>query len=172
MTTARSPRKRLQAWPDLRVGWGFDTHRLVRGRPLILAGVRLPHTHGLKGHSDADVAAHAVIDALLGAAGEGDIGLAFPDTDPRWKGADSLKLLAQVAQRLAKRFQLQHLDLTLWAESPRIGPFRQRMRLKLARALGLPIERVNLKAKTNEKMGFVGRKEGLAACAVATLIRR
>jgi 2-C-methyl-D-erythritol 2,4-cyclodiphosphate synthase len=152
------------------VGLGYDSHRFAKGRPLVLGGVRVPFAKGLAGHSDADVVLHAVIDALLGAAGMGDIGTFYPDSDPRWKGADSLKLLGDVYRRLSPRFGVANVDVTLLAEAPRLGPYKNRMRAKMARTLHLPVDRVNVKAKTNEGMGFVGRQEGLAALAVCGLI--
>ena len=155
--------------PVARVGLGYDSHRFKKGRPLILGGVTVPHDRGLDGHSDADVVLHAVIDAVLGAAGLGDIGTFFPDSDPRWKGADSLKLLENTRARLGRR-RVVHVDVTLLAEAPRIGPYKNRMRTKIARALRVPLEGVSVKAKTNEGMGFVGRREGLAALAVAGVV--
>jgi 2-C-methyl-D-erythritol 2,4-cyclodiphosphate synthase len=155
-----------------KVGFGYDSHRLVKGRPLILGGVRIPFEKGLAGHSDADVVLHAVIDALIGAAGAGDIGTFYPDTDPRWKGADSLTLLEDTRARLSRRFSVCHVDVTLLAQEPRIGPYKNRMRSKIARALNVSVDCVNVKAKTNEGMGFVGRREGLAALAVCALDAR
>jgi 2-C-methyl-D-erythritol 2,4-cyclodiphosphate synthase len=151
------------------VGLGYDSHRLVKGRPLVLGGVKIPFEKGLLGHSDADVVIHAVIDALLGAAGMGDIGTFYPDSDPRWKGADSLRLLDDTQKRLSRRFVVDNVDVTLLAEAPRIGPYKNRMRAKIARVLRISVDRVNVKAKTNEGMGFVGRREGLAALAVCSL---
>lgn len=158
--------------PPLVVGLGYDSHRFAKGRRLVLGGVEIPFEKGLQGHSDADVLLHAVIDALLGAAGLGDIGTLFPDSDPRWRGADSLKLLQAAVKFMGRRFRPVHVDATLLAEAPRIGPYRQRMRARIARAAGLPVENVSVKAKTNEGMGFVGRREGLAALAVASVERR
>jgi 2-C-methyl-D-erythritol 2,4-cyclodiphosphate synthase len=137
-----------------------------------LGGVKVPFDKGLKGHSDGDAAAHAVIDALLGAAALGDIGTLFPDSDARYKGADSLRLLQEARRRLGARFQIQNIDVTLFAEAPRLGPYKQRMRVKLAHALKVPVDRVSVKAKTNEGMGFIGRREGLAAVAVAAVKKR
>ena len=151
-------------------GIGWDSHRLVEGRPLVLGGVRLEHERGLDGWSDADVLAHAVIDALLGAAGLGDIGEQFPDTDPRYRGADSLELLGSVVPLLGAR-KVVHVDATVLMERPRLGPHREAMRANLAGALGVLVERVNVKASTGEGMGFVGRGEGVAALAVVTLGR-
>lgn len=153
-----------------RSGIGWDSHRLVAGRPLILGGVTIPAELGLDGHSDADVLTHAVIDALLGAAGLGDIGQHFPDTDERWKDADSLELLAAVMVVIAERgLRPVHVDTTLLMERPKVGPHREAIRLALAGALGVDVDAVNLKATTGEGIGFVGRMEGVAALAVATL---
>jgi len=153
-----------------RTGLGWDSHRLVEGRPLILGGVELEHDRGLDGHSDADVLTHAVIDALLGAAGLDDIGTHFPDTDERWRGADSIALLTEVAGLLAAAgFAVVNVDATVCLERPKVGPRRADMRARLATALGLDPARVNVKATTGERMGFVGREEGVSAMAVATL---
>lgn len=138
----------------------------------MLGGVKIPFPKGLAGHSDADVLLHAVIDALLGAAGAGDIGTHFPDGDPRYKGADSLKLLEITGRALARRFAVQNIDATLLAEAPRLGPYKNRIRAKIARALKTSVDRISVKAKTNEGLGFVGRREGLAALAVASLGER
>jgi len=153
-------------------GIGWDSHRLVAGRPLILGGVTIPFERGLHGHSDADVLTHAVIDALLGAAGLGDIGEHFPDTDPRWAGADSLDLLRAVVAQVGERgHAVVHVDATVVMERPKLGPHRGAIRAALAAALGVDGEHVNVKATTGEGMGFVGRGEGVAALAVATLAR-
>jgi len=153
-------------------GIGWDSHRLVSGRPLILGGVTIPSERGLHGHSDADVLAHAVIDALLGAAGLGDIGEHFPDTDARWAGADSLDLLRAVVAQVGMRgLSVAHVDATVVMERPKLGPHKAAIRASLAAALGVEAERVNVKATTGEGMGFVGRGEGVAALAVATLAR-
>jgi 2-C-methyl-D-erythritol 2,4-cyclodiphosphate synthase len=153
-------------------GIGWDSHRLVEGRPLILGGVTIPFERGLAGHSDADVLAHAVIDALLGAAGLGDIGEHFPDTDARWKGADSIVLLRAVVALIADaRHAVAHVDTTVVMERPKLEPHRAEIRASLAAALGVAVERVNVKASTGEGMGFVGRGEGVAALAVVTLAR-
>jgi 2-C-methyl-D-erythritol 2,4-cyclodiphosphate synthase len=153
-------------------GIGWDSHRLVEGRPLILGGVTIPYERGLAGHSDADVLAHAVIDALLGAAGLGDIGEHFPDTDPRWAGADSVDLLRRVVGLVADaRHAIAHVDATVVMERPKLGPHRAEIRASLSGAIGIPVERVNVKASTGEGMGFVGRGEGVAALAVVTLAR-
>ena len=157
----------------IRVGIGYDSHRFVEGRPLVLGGVTIPHTVGLTGHSDADAVAHALIDAILGAAAAGDIGQLFPDTDPRWKDADSMDLLLSAHDLVrARGFSLQQADLTIIAEQPRLGPHLQQMAATLASRLGAGPGTVSLKAKTNEGMGFIGRGEGVAVIAVATLEAR
>jgi 2-C-methyl-D-erythritol 2,4-cyclodiphosphate synthase len=151
-------------------GIGWDSHRLVAGRPLVLGGVTIPHERGLEGHSDADVLAHAVMDALLGAAGLGDIGQHFPDSDERYRDADSMALLREVVALLAERgLRVAHVDTTLLMERPKLGERRAEIRASLAAGLGVEPERVNVKASTGEGMGFVGREEGVAALAVATL---
>jgi 2-C-methyl-D-erythritol 2,4-cyclodiphosphate synthase len=157
-----------------RSGIGYDSHRLVEGRPLILGGVVIEEAQrGLLGHSDGDVLAHAVIDALLGAAGLGDIGQHFPDTDERYAGADSIELLAQVGGFLAEHdWRALHVDATVICEAPKLGPHRDDMRISLAEALSLGARDVNVKFSTNEGMGAIGRGEGIAAFAVATLDRR
>jgi 2-C-methyl-D-erythritol 2,4-cyclodiphosphate synthase len=153
-------------------GIGWDSHRLVAGRPLILGGVTIPHELGLEGHSDADVLAHAVMDALLGAAGLGDIGQHFPDSDERYRDADSMALLREVVAMLAARgLRTAHVDTTLLMEHPKLGERREAIRASLAEGLGVDAEQVNVKASTGEGMGFVGREEGVAALAVATLRR-
>jgi 2-C-methyl-D-erythritol 2,4-cyclodiphosphate synthase len=154
----------------VRTGLGIDTHAFAPGRPLILGGVDIPHEEGLAGHSDADVLTHAVIDALLGAAALGDIGQHFPDTDPRFKDADSLELLRTVVVYLSERgWAIGNVDVTVVLEQPKLTPYRDAIRTSLAAALGLPEDAVNVKATTGERMGFVGRGEGVAAMAVATL---
>ena len=154
----------------MRVGFGFDVHRLVPGRKLILCGVEIPYEYGLLGHSDADVATHALIDALLGAAGLGDIGEHFPDTDERFRGISSLKLLRETMCLLKKRgFSLINADLTLVCERPKLKPYKEAMRETLAKTLEMRPEDINLKAKTTEGLGFTGRKEGIAAYAVALI---
>jgi 2-C-methyl-D-erythritol 2,4-cyclodiphosphate synthase len=151
-------------------GIGYDSHRFAAGRTLLLGGVEVPHERGLDGHSDADVLAHAVIDALLGAAGLGDIGEHFPDTDERFRNADSMQLLATVVKAvIAAGFEVVNVDCTVVMEQPQLGPHRQAIRERLASALALAVERVNVKATTGEGMGFVGRGEGVAALAVASL---
>ena len=151
-----------------RAGIGWDSHRLEGGRPLVLAGVTIPHAaRGLVGWSDADVLTHAVIDALLGAAGLGDIGQHFPDDDPRWRGANSIELLHTVRGMLPG--PVGNVDVTVICEAPKLGPQRDAMRTRLAGALGLEQAAVNVKFTTGEGMGFVGRREGIAALAIATL---
>jgi len=155
----------------IRVGLGYDSHRFKKKRKLILGGVEIPHPRGLDGHSDADAVCHAVIDALLGAAGLGDIGEHFPDSDARFKGTDSLKLLAETRRLLGRRRKIVNVDVTVLAEEPKLGPYKNRIRAKLARVLGISVGEVSVKAKTNEKMGFVGRREGIAVLAVAGVER-
>ena len=151
-------------------GIGWDSHRLAAGRPLILGGVTIPHDSGLQGHSDADVLTHAVIDALLGAAALGDIGQHFPDTDERYRDADSIELLRTVVAMLAERgLRVAHVDTTVVMERPKLAPHRDAIRAALAAALGVEPGQVNVKASTGEGLGFVGREEGVAALAVATL---
>lgn len=152
------------------VGMGYDVHRLVEGRKLILGGVEIPHTRGLEGHSDADVLLHALMDALLGAAGLGDIGHQFPPSDPAYEGADSLQLLVRVVAMLkAEGYQPVNCDMTLLAERPKIGPHVEQMRSRISAVLGIAPRRVGIKATTNERMGFVGEEQGMAACAVALI---
>jgi 2-C-methyl-D-erythritol 2,4-cyclodiphosphate synthase len=153
-----------------RSGIGFDCHRFAVGRPLVLGGVRIEHDRGLAGHSDADVLTHAIIDALLGAAGLGDIGQHFPDTDERYRDADSLELLRTTVSLLTERgFEIVHVDATVAIERPAVGPHRDQIRASLAGALGVAVEHVSVKATRGEGMGFVGREEGAAALAVATV---
>jgi 2-C-methyl-D-erythritol 2,4-cyclodiphosphate synthase len=152
------------------IGLGYDSHRFEAGRPLILGGVRVEHDRGLAGHSDADVLTHAVIDALLGAAGMGDIGGLFPDTDERWRDADSIDLLRRVQDLIVEEgFEIVNVDATVIMERPKLGPYREDMRSRMAQALDIDERRVNVKATTGEGMGFVGREEGVAALAVAAL---
>jgi 2-C-methyl-D-erythritol 2,4-cyclodiphosphate synthase len=151
-------------------GIGWDSHRLSEGRPLILGGVRIEHDRGLAGHSDADVLTHAVIDALLGAAGLGDIGEHFPDTDEAYRGADSLELLRHAVGLISPR-QVVHVDTTVVMERPKLRPYKAQIAETLAAALGVGPDAVSVKASTGEGMGFVGREEGVAALAVATLSR-
>lgn len=156
----------------LRIGHGYDVHRLVEGRRLILGGVEVPHTLGLLGHSDADVLTHAVMDALLGAAGLGDIGRHFPDTDPAYAGADSLKLLDHVVELLeARGWQVGNVDATILAQRPKLAPYLEQMRDNLAARMKVEPEQVNVKATTEEKLGFTGAEEGIAAHAVCLLER-
>ncbi len=157
---------------DYRVGWGEDVHALVPGRALRLGGIEIPHACGLLGHSDADALLHALTDALLGAAALGDIGELFPDTDARWAGADSRALLAGALERVhALGWQVVNVDCTVHAQAPRLAPHREAMRRGIAEVLGLSVDRVNVKAKTAERLGFVGRQEGIA-CSAACLLRR
>jgi 2-C-methyl-D-erythritol 2,4-cyclodiphosphate synthase len=155
----------------LRAGIGFDSHRLEAGRRLILGGVEIEESEaGLAGHSDADVLTHAVIDALLGAAGMGDIGQHFPDTDERWRDADSIELLRAVRDKLRDAgYTPANIDATIACEKPKLSPFRDEMRTRLAEAAELPVDAVNVKFTTGERMGFVGRGEGVAALAIATV---
>ena len=154
----------------IRIGQGYDVHRLVTGRRLILCGVPIPHPTGLLGHSDADVALHALTDAILGALALGDIGQLFPDTDPAWKDADSMKLLAAVmADPRVSGWNIVNLDLTIIAQKPKLLPYNLEMRTNLARVLNLPLDRISVKATTTEKLGFEGREEGIAASCVVLL---
>ena len=157
----------------LRIGEGWDTHQLVTGRPLVLGGVTIPHTHGLLGHSDADALLHAITDALLGAAGLGDIGQHFPDTDERFKGADSVTLLQAAAGRVRDAgYQVINIDSTIVAQAPKMAPHIGAMRARIAAALGLAEDAVNVKAKTAEKMGPVGEGRAIEARAVALLLHQ
>ena len=157
---------------QFRVGTGFDVHALVENRSLILAGVQIPCEKGLLGHSDADVALHALMDALLGAAGMGDIGKHFPDTDARFEGADSRRLLRFVVEMLQKEgWQVNNVDVTIIAQRPKLAPFIATMRERVAGDLGVGEDAVNIKATTTEKLGFTGRGEGIAAEAVASIIK-
>lgn len=154
-------------------GIGYDVHRFVLGRPLVLGGVELPYGLGLEGHSDADVLLHAIADALLGAAGEPDIGHLFPNTDESLRGISSLEILRQVRDRLRSReVTICNVDATLIAEAPRIAPHLPAMKAKIAEALEVATDRVGIKATTNEQMGFIGREEGIAAMAVASVERK
>ena len=154
----------------MRIGTGYDVHQLAEGLPLWLGGVLVPHTHGLVGHSDADVLLHAICDALLGAAALGDIGKHFPDTDPQYKGISSLKLLAQVGRLLKKHgYRVENIDSTVAAQRPKLAPHIPQMRQNIADALGIEVGRVSVKATTTEHLGFEGRMEGISAQAV-TLI--
>jgi 2-C-methyl-D-erythritol 2,4-cyclodiphosphate synthase len=156
-----------------RVGIGYDSHRFAEGRSLVLGGVVIPHPVGLAGHSDADAVAHALTDALLGAAALGDIGSMFPDSDPAWEGADSIALLQAAVARLAEHgWHPVQCDITVIAQAPKLAPYVPQMRARLASALGVAPGDVGLKGKTNEAMGFIGRGEGVAVIAVATVDRR
>jgi 2-C-methyl-D-erythritol 2,4-cyclodiphosphate synthase len=158
--------------PRMRIGEGWDTHALVAGRPLVLGGVEVPHTHGLLGHSDADALCHAITDALFGALAMGDIGHHFPDTDERFKGADSLALLAEAARRVvAAGWQIGNIDSTIVAQAPKMAPHIAAMRQRLSTALGVALEQVSVKAKTAEKMGPVGEGLAIEARAVCLLLR-
>ena len=157
----------------LRIGHGYDVHRLVTGRPLILGGVTIPYEQGLLGHSDADVLAHAVMDALLGAAALGDIGGMFPDSDERWRSADSLRLLERVTARLAENgWAIGNVDATVLAQAPRLAPHIPEMRRRLAAAMDINVTQVSVKATTEEHLGFTGAGEGMACHAVALLTEK
>ena len=158
---------------NMRVGLGFDVHAFAQGRKLILGGVDIPHHQGLLGHSDADVLAHAVADALLGAARAGDIGKLFPDTDPAYSGADSMVLLRHVAQHVRSLgFDIVDVDSVISAQAPKLSPHRDAMRANLAAAMGIDVDNVGVKATTTEHLGFEGREEGISAQAVALLAKR
>lgn len=157
--------------PFPRTGSGFDVHRLVPGEELWLCGLRIDHTHGLSGHSDADVAIHALVDALLGSIAAGDIGDHFPPSDARWKGASSDRFLAHAAELVAQSgHAIAHVDVTIICEAPKIGPHKAAMRARLAEILAIDIGRVSVKATTTERLGMTGRGEGIAAQAVATVV--
>lgn len=154
----------------IRIGQGYDVHRLVENRDLWICGVKVPHTHGLLGHSDADVAIHALCDALLGAAALRDIGYHFPDTDPRYKGADSKILLSEVVKLIGEKgYKVGNVDLTVIAQSPKLKPYIDEMRETLANIMGVAVDSVSIKATTTENLGFEGRKEGISALAVALI---
>jgi 2-C-methyl-D-erythritol 2,4-cyclodiphosphate synthase len=154
----------------VRVGSGIDVHAFGPGDSLALGGVRIPHSHGVVSHSDGDVLLHALVDAMLGAGGLGDIGEHFPDSDPRWRGADSRQFVAGAAEMLARRnWRVVNVDLTLLAQQPRIAPWREQIRHSIAQLLGLAVGEVNLKATTTEHLGFLGRNEGLAAMATVLI---
>jgi 2-C-methyl-D-erythritol 2,4-cyclodiphosphate synthase len=156
-----------------RIGSGHDTHRLGEGRLLILGGVRIEHSRGLIGHSDADVALHAITDALLGAAGLGDIGDAYPDSDSRWQNADSRVFLTETLAKLNQAgWKVVNLDLTIFAQEPKLGPVKVAIRESVARLIGLPVERVNVKAKTGEKVGHIGRAEAIGCHAVVLVTKK
>jgi 2-C-methyl-D-erythritol 2,4-cyclodiphosphate synthase len=157
----------------VRIGFGYDSHRLAEGRKLVLGGVEIPHDRGLSGHSDADVLIHAVCDAILGALAAGDIGRHFPDTDPAYKDMSSLKLLERVRILGEKKeYSVHNIDSTVVLEKPRISEYIHEMSVKLAEVLKVPVENVSIKAKTNEGMGFAGRQEGVSAYAVVTIIKK
>ena len=154
----------------MRIGHGYDVHKLIEGRRLIVGGVEIPHTMGLLGHSDADVLLHAISDALLGACAMGDIGKLFPDTDDRWEGADSLVLLREVVKKINENgFYIENIDSTLIAQEPKMSPYIEQMRANIADACGVDISAVSVKATTEEKLGFTGREEGISAHAVALI---
>ncbi|MBR3723041.1 MAG: 2-C-methyl-D-erythritol 2,4-cyclodiphosphate synthase [Selenomonadaceae bacterium] len=154
----------------MRIGMGYDVHRLVENRDLILGGVKIPHKTGLLGHSDADVLLHAIADALLGAAALGDIGRHFPDTDEKYKGADSLKLLGKVAELIGEKgYGVGNVDATIVAEKPKLAPYIDEMRKNIANVLNVTVYNVNVKATTEEKLGFTGSEEGIGAYAVALI---
>jgi 2-C-methyl-D-erythritol 4-phosphate cytidylyltransferase/2-C-methyl-D-erythritol 2,4-cyclodiphosphate synthase len=158
--------------PPVRTGMGYDVHRLAVGEELWLGGIRIEHDKGLAGHSDADVGLHAIVDALLGAIGNGDIGSHFPPSDPQWKGASSDRFLTHAAQLVGDAgYAIGNIDLTLICEAPKIGPYREAMRTRIAELLGVDIHAISVKATTTERLGFTGRGEGIAAQAVATIIR-
>ena len=154
----------------MRIGHGYDVHRLVEGRKCIIGGVDIPHEKGLLGHSDADVLLHAIMDAVLGAMAAGDIGKLFPDSDPAYKGADSLALTRRVAQVMTERgYRLGNLDATVIAEAPKLAPYILEMRQNIAAAFGVDVDKISVKATTEEKLGFTGSGEGIAAHAVCLL---
>lgn len=156
----------------MRIGFGYDSHRFAEGRRLLIGGVEVSYDRGLLGHSDADALIHAIVDAVIGALGEGDIGRHFPDTDPRLKGISSLVILKRASELAVQRgYAVNNVDSTVILETPKIAPFIEEMRRNIAKVLGVEPSRVNVKAKTNEKMGFIGRGEGIAAFAVVTLAR-
>ncbi len=157
---------------DFRIGQGYDVHQLVEGRPLIIGGVTIPYERGLLGHSDADVLLHAITDALFGAAAMGDIGRHFPDTDAGFSGADSRVLLREAFRRVSEAgFGIMNVDTTVIAQAPKLAPYIEAIRANIAEDLELPLGRVNVKAKTNEKLGYLGRKEGIEAQAAVLLMR-
>ena len=155
----------------MRVGLGYDVHKLVEGRDLILGGVTVPHTLGLLGHSDADVLAHAIMDALLGAAALGDIGKHFPDTDLEYKGADSMKLMAHVRELIEEKgYVIENIDATIIAQKPKLRPYIDQMEENIAKVLRIERDQINVKATTEERLGFTGREEGMAAQAICSLV--
>ncbi|WP_109452410.1 2-C-methyl-D-erythritol 2,4-cyclodiphosphate synthase, partial [Azospirillum sp. TSH64] len=167
---SRATRAIMSSLWDVRTGSGFDVHRFTDGDFVTLCGLRVPHSHGLEGHSDADVGLHALTDAILGAMAAGDIGSHFPPTDPRWRGADSAKFLRHAADLVAERGGvIAHADVTVICERPKVGPHRAAMAERIAQILGIEVGRVSVKATTTEQLGFTGRREGIAAQAVATV---
>jgi 2-C-methyl-D-erythritol 4-phosphate cytidylyltransferase/2-C-methyl-D-erythritol 2,4-cyclodiphosphate synthase len=167
---ARAEAERNAALGDVRTGYGYDVHVFGEGDHVMLGGVRVPHSHGLSGHSDADVVLHALVDAILGALADGDIGVHFPPSDPKWRGASSDRFLAFATDRVRQRGgMIAHLDVTVVCEAPRIGPYRDAMRARVADIAGIGIGRVGIKATTSEKLGFTGRAEGMSASALATV---
>ncbi|HML07605.1 MAG TPA: bifunctional 2-C-methyl-D-erythritol 4-phosphate cytidylyltransferase/2-C-methyl-D-erythritol 2,4-cyclodiphosphate synthase [Xanthobacteraceae bacterium] len=167
---ARAEALRIAALADVRTGNGFDVHAFADGDHVMLAGIRIPHSRGVSGHSDADVALHALVDAILGALAEGDIGVHFPPSDPRWQGASSDRFLAFACERVrARAGMIAHLDVTVVCEAPRITPHRDAMRARIASIAGITVDRVAIKATTSEKLGFTGRGEGIVAMATATI---
>jgi 2-C-methyl-D-erythritol 4-phosphate cytidylyltransferase/2-C-methyl-D-erythritol 2,4-cyclodiphosphate synthase len=167
---ARAEILHLAGLSDVRTGNGFDVHAFADGDHVMLAGVRIPHSRGVTGHSDADVALHALVDAILGALADGDIGLHFPPSDPQWKGAASERFLAFACERVRARHGLiAHLDVTIVCEAPRVSPHRDAMRARIAAIAGIPVSRVAVKATTSETLGFTGRGEGIVAMATATV---
>lgn len=157
---------------EIRIGQGYDVHRLTAGRKLILGGIEIPHPTGLLGHSDADVLVHAIMDALLGAAALGDIGKLFPDSDPEYEGADSLRLASRVAEVLRENgYSIGNIDSTIIAQKPKLAPYIEKMRENIAAALNIPVGSVSIKATTEERLGFTGRCEGIAAQAAALIMR-
>ena len=157
---------------EIRIGQGYDVHRLTAGRKLILGGTEIPHPTGLLGHSDADVLVHAIMDALLGAAALGDIGKLFPDSDPEYEGADSLRLASRVAEVLRENgYSIGNIDSTIIAQKPKLAPYIEKMRENIAAALNIPVGSVSVKATTEERLGFTGRCEGIAAQAAALIMR-
>ncbi len=157
---------------EIRIGQGYDVHRLTAGRKLILGGIEIPHPTGLLGHSDADVLVHAIMDALLGAAALGDIGKLFPDSDPEYEGADSLRLASRVAEVLRENgYSIGNIDSTIIAQKPKLAPYIEKMRENIAAALNIPVGSVSVKATTEERLGFTGRCEGIAAQAAALIMR-
>ena len=166
----RAENAKLAALGDVRTGFGSDVHQFGDGDHVLLGGVRIPHTRGVTGHSDADVVLHALVDAILGALADGDIGVHFPPSDPQWRGASSDRFLAFAVERVRARGGLiAHLDVTVVCEAPRVGPHRDAMRARIAEIAGISLERVAIKATTSEKLGFTGRGEGIVAFATATV---